>query len=96
VGTNVVSNQHEILVEGFDDASLVGDVETAVRDAFRQMALPGAWRVIVRPSCVSGRWDVTVYRLDVPHVVSRSLYPPTCQDLVSRRLRESLSDARCA
>jgi hypothetical protein len=85
-----MSSRFEILVEGVDDVSLVGEVETAIREAFQEMALPGAWRVVVKPSRTSRRWDFSVYGLDVRHVLSIAVPPNLLPDLIPRRLRESL------
>ena len=85
-----MSSRFEILVEGVNDVSLVGEVETAIREAFQEMALPGAWRVVVKPSRTSGRWDFSVYGLDVRHVLSIAVPPALLPDLIPRRLRESL------
>ena len=72
-----MTNRFEIVVEGIDDAALVSAIDTSIRDAFREMALPGSWRVVVKPSGqptqAGGRWDFTVYGLDVRHNVSIAL-----------------------
>ena len=86
-----MSNRFEILVEGIDDVSLVDKVETAIREAFQEMALPGAWRVVAKPSRTGGRWDFCVYGLDVRHVLSIAVPPNLLPDLIPRRLRESLN-----
>jgi len=86
-----MSNRFEIVVEGIDDASLVTAVESAIRDSFREMALPGAWRVVVRPSQASGRWDFSIHGLDVRHALSIAVPPHLLPNLIPRRLRESLN-----
>ena len=88
-----MSNRFEILVEGIDDASLASAVEKAIRDSFREMALPGCWRVVVRPSQASGRWDFTIHGLDVRHSLSIAVPPQLLPNLIPRRLRESLNRA---
>jgi hypothetical protein len=88
-----MSSRFEILVEGIDDTRLVDEVETAIRQAFHEMALPGAWRVVVKPSRTSGRWDFSVYGLDVRHVLSIAVPPNLLPDLIPRRLQESLNRA---
>ena len=85
-----MSNRFAILVEGIDDPSLVGDVERAIRYSFREMTLPGARRVVVRPSRVSGRSDFSVHGLDVRHTLSISVPPNMLPSLIPRRLQESL------
>ena len=85
-----MSNRFEILVEGIDDASLASAVETAIRDSFREMALPGSWRVVVRPSHANRRWDFTIHGLDVRHALSIAVPPELLPHLIPRRLRESL------
>jgi hypothetical protein len=86
-------SRFEILVEGIDDAALVDEVETAIREAFQEMALPGAWRVVVKPSGTSGQCDFSVYGLDVRHVRSIAVPPNLLPDLIPRRLREALDHA---
>ena len=90
-----MSNRFEIVVEGIDDTALVSAIETAIRDAFREMSLPGSWRVVVKPSVqptqAGGRWDFTVYGLDVPHGLSIAVPPDLLPNLIPQRLRESLN-----
>jgi hypothetical protein len=86
-----MSNRFEIIVEGIDDAVLVGAIDTAIRDSFREMALPGSWRVVVKPSHTAGRWDFNVYGLDVRHALSFAVPPDLLPNLIPRRLRESLN-----
>jgi hypothetical protein len=85
-----MSNRFEILVEGIDDQTLVDAVEKAIREAFLESALPGSWRVTVRPSEASGRWDFTIHGLDVRHALSIAVPPHLLPNLIPRRLRESL------
>ena len=74
-----MSNRLTIGVEGIGDSSLVADIESTIRESFQEMALPGAWRVIVRPSPVSGRWDFRIHGLDVRHTMSIATPPKlTC------------------
>lgn len=89
--SNEMSNRFEIQVEGINDASLVSAVEEAIRDSFREMALPGSWRVVVRPSQASGRWDFSIHGLDVRHALSIAVPPHLLPNLIPRRLRESLN-----
>jgi hypothetical protein len=86
-----MSNRFAILVEGINDPSLVTVIEKTTRDSLQDMALPGSWRVIVRPSRVSGRWDFSVHGLDVRHTLSISVPPNLLPSLFPRRLGESLS-----
>ena len=83
-------NRFEILVEGIDDASLASAVEHAIRDSFREKALPGSWRVVVRPSHATGQWDFTIHGLDVRHALSIAVPPHLLPNLIPRRLRELL------
>ncbi len=85
-----MSNRLAIVVEGIDDPSLVTDVERTIRESFQDMSLPGSWRVIVRPSPVSGRWDFSVHSLDVRHTLSIAVPPNLLPTLIPRRLGESL------
>jgi hypothetical protein len=84
-------NRFAILVEGIDDSSLVTDIEQTVRDSFQEMAVPGSWRVIVRPSEVSGGWDFSVHGLDIRHTLSIAVPPNLLPNLIPRGLGESLS-----
>ena len=88
-----MSNRLTIEVEGIDDASVVSDIDKALRDSFQEMFLPGSWRVVVRPSHVSGRWDFRVYGLDARHTMSITVPPSLLSTLIPQRLRESLE--RC-
>ena len=85
-----MSNRLTIGVEGIDDTSLVADIEKTIRGSFDDMALPGSWHVVVRPSQVSGRWDFRVHGLDVRHTMSIAAPPSLLSSLIPRRLRESL------
>ena len=84
-------NRCTILVDGINDLALVSDIEKTIRETFDEMALPGAWRVTVKPSCVGGRWDLKVQGLNVRHTLSISVPPSLLPSLISRRLSESLS-----
>jgi hypothetical protein len=90
-----MSNRFDIVVEGIDDAALVAAIETAICDAFREMSLPGSWRVLVKPSAqpanTGGRWEFTVYGLDVRHALSIAVPPDLLPTLIPQRLRESLN-----
>jgi hypothetical protein len=90
-----MSNRLEILVQGIDDTALVSAIETAIRDGFREMSLPGAWRIVIKPSAqptqAGGPWDVTVYGLDVRHALSIPVPPDLLPNLIPQRLRESLN-----
>jgi hypothetical protein len=90
-----MSNRFEILVEGIDDAALVNAIDSAVREAFREMSLPGSWRVVVKPSVHptqdGGRWDFSVYGLDVRHALSMAVPPDLLPNLIPQRFRESLN-----
>ena len=65
-----MSNRFAIRVEGVNPPALVAEIEQTIRDSFQEMALPGSWRVILRRSRVSGRWDFSVHGLDVRHTTS--------------------------
>jgi hypothetical protein len=90
-----MSNRFEILVEGIDDGALATAIDAAIRDAFREMSLPGSWRVVVKPSAqpahAGSRWDFTVYGLDVRHALSIAVPPDLLPNLIPQRLRESLN-----
>jgi|SRR2546426_7805201 hypothetical protein len=85
-----MTSRFEILVEAIDDPSIVADIRKAILDSFHEMALPGAWRVVVKPSCVNGRWDFKVHGPDVRHTLSIAVPPKLLPNLIPRRLRESL------
>src|SRR5256885_8933906 len=55
------------------------DLQKSIRQSFFDMALPGAWRVVVKPSCVNGRWDFSIHGLDVRHTLSIAV-PPNLLD----------------
>ena len=85
-----MSKRFEILVEGIDDPSLVADIRKTILDSFHEMVLPGAWRVVVKPSCVSGRWDFNFRGLDVWHTLSITVPSNMLPSRIPRRMRESL------
>ncbi len=85
-----MSARFTVIVEGIDDASIVADIEKTIRGSFQEMALPGAWRVVVKPSAVSGRFDFLVQGLDVRHAMSIAVPPSLLTALIPHRLRESL------
>jgi hypothetical protein len=95
VGHQAMSNRFEIVVRGIDDSALVAAVESAIREAFREMSLPGSWRVVVKPSGqptqAGDRWDFAVYGLDVRHELSMAVPPDLLPNLIPQRLRESLN-----
>jgi len=86
-----MADRFAILVEGIEDSSLVTYIESTIRDSFHEMALPGSWRVTVRPSRVGGRWDFSVHGLGVRHTLSITVPPILLPSLIPRRLGESLS-----
>ena len=86
-----MSERLTIAVEGLDDASLVTELETAVRESFNDLALPGPWHVVVRPSDIGGRWDFSVRGLDVRHAMSIAVPPRLLPSLIPQRLTESLN-----
>lgn len=86
----IVSSRFEILVEGVDNAALAGEVKSAIRDSFRQMSLPGAWRVVVRPAH-GGQWDFSIYGLDARHLLPIAVPLNLLPELIPRGLRESLN-----
>ena len=86
-----MSDRLTIVVEGIDDASIVGELEAAVRASFEDLALPGPWHVTVRPSPVGGRWDFSIRGLDVRHSMSIAVPPRLLPSLIPQRLTESLN-----
>jgi hypothetical protein len=86
-----VSNRFSISVHGIDDGEVVAAVEKAVRESFDDMALPGTWQIIVKPSHVGGRWDFVVQGLDVRHTLSIAVPARLLPALIPRRLVESLN-----
>jgi hypothetical protein len=85
-----MSDRFTIVVEGIEDGDVVADIDRTIRQSFHDMALPGAWRVVVKPSRVSGRWDFSVHGLDVRHSMSIAVPADLLSSLIPRRLRESL------
>ncbi len=86
-----MSNRVCIVVEGIDDPTVVAGFEQAIKDSFDELALPGPWHVVVRPSRVAGRWDFNVRGLDVRHAVSIAIPPRLLPSLIPPRLTESLN-----
>jgi hypothetical protein len=86
-----MSNRFAIVIEGIDDLTLAAEIEQTIRHSFEEIALPGSWRVTVRPSPVSGRWDFTVHGLDVRHSLSIAVHPSVLPALIPRRLEQSLN-----
>ena len=86
-----MSNRFAIVIEGIDDPSLATQIEKTIRNSFEEIALPGSWRVTVKPSPVSGRWDFTVHGLDVRHSLSMAVPPNLLPTLIPSRLVESLN-----
>lgn len=86
-----MSNRFEIVVQGIDEPTLVTEIEQTIRTVLGEMSLPGSWRVTVKPSPVSGRWDFTVHGLDVRHSLSIAVPPNLLPALIPSRLEESLN-----
>ena len=86
-----MSKRFAIIVQGIDEPSLVAEIEQTIRTLFQEMALPGSWQVVVKPSSVNGRWDFTVHGLDVRHSLSIAVPPSLLPALIPRRLEESLN-----
>ncbi len=86
-----MSSRFEIVVLGIDEPSLVTEIEQTILAVFREMSLPGSWRVTVKPSPVSGRWDFTLHGLDVRHSLSMAVPPNLLPALIPSRLEESLN-----
>jgi hypothetical protein len=91
-----MSDRIAIQIEGVDDTSLVTEIERTIRESLQQMVLPGAWRVLVKPSPVSGRWDLRFRSRDVRHVMFITVPPSLLPSLIPCRLRESLNRFRLA
>jgi hypothetical protein len=85
-----MSERFQIVVEGIDDPAAVAEIEKSIRQSLFDMALPGAWRVFVKPSRVNGRWDFSIHGLDVRHTLSIAVPPNLLSTLIPRRFRESL------
>ena len=81
-------NRFEIIVEGIDDTSLITAVEASIRDSLGELALPGSWRVVLRPS--HGQWAFAIYGLDARHSLSIAVPPHLLPNLIPHRLRELL------
>ena len=59
-----MSNRFAIVVEGIESPDLVAEIEQTIRVALQDLALPGSWRIVVRPSRVGGRWGHIRGRFD--------------------------------
>jgi hypothetical protein len=86
-----MSNRFAIVVQDIDEPSIVTEIEQTIRNLFQEMALPGSWSVVVKPSPVSGRWDFSVHGLDARHTRSIAVPPTLLPSLIPRRLEESLN-----
>ena len=86
-----MSDRFAIVVQAIDDPTLVAEIEQTIRRVFQEMSLPGSWRVIVRPSTTSGRWDFNVHGRDVRHTLSIAVPPHLLPTLIPHRLEESLN-----
>ena len=89
----VITSRIEIIVAGIDEPALADEVETAIRDALLRMMLPGAWRVAVSPSPVSGRWDLSISGPGRRHVMAITVPSRLLPSLIPSRLEESLNHA---
>lgn len=85
-----MSSRFVIAVEGIEDPSIVADIQRTIRGSFDDMALPGSWTVLVKPSPVSGRFDFLVHGTDVRHTMSIAVPPALLSALIPTRLRDSL------
>ena len=86
-----MSNRLSIEVEGVEDAAIVVEFKRAIQESFDELALPGPWHVVVRPSRVGGRWDFSISGLDVRHVLSIAVPAGLLPILIPPRLTESLN-----
>ncbi|HKB09130.1 MAG TPA: hypothetical protein VKD69_00700 [Vicinamibacterales bacterium] len=86
-----MSNRFSVTVEGIDEIDIAAEVEQAVRDSFKPLALPGAWHVTVKPSRIGGRWDFCIAGLDVRHTLSISVPARLLPGLIPSRLVDSLN-----
>jgi hypothetical protein len=86
-----MSKRVSIVVEGIEDASTVVEFKQAIQESFDELALPGPWHVVVRPSRVGGRWDFSIQGLDVRHTTSIAVPLRLLPSLIAPRLTESLN-----
>jgi hypothetical protein len=86
-----MSNRVSIVVEGIEDASMVVEFKQAIQQSFDELALPGPWHVVVRPSRVAGRWDFSIRGRDVRHTLSIAVPVRLLPSLIPPRLTESLN-----
>jgi hypothetical protein len=86
-----MSDRFAIQVHGVDDPSLVAEIDQTIRGVFQELALPGSWSVMVKPSPVSGRWDFSVHGRNVRHTLSIAVPPNLLPSLIPQRLEESLN-----
>jgi hypothetical protein len=86
-----MSNRLSIVVEGVEDAAIVVEFKQAIQESFDELALPGPWHVVVRPSRVGGRWDFSIRGLDVRHALSIAVPTRLLPSLIPPRLTESLN-----
>jgi hypothetical protein len=86
-----MSDRFAIEIEGINDPSLVADIEQTLRSAFLDIAVPGSWRVIVKPALTSGRWDFKIHGLDVRHTLSIAVPPHLLPALIPSRIEAALN-----
>ena len=85
-----MSDRITVVVEGLEEGVLVAEIEKTIHDAFRATAIPGAWRVTVKPSRVRGHWDFSVHGVDMRHTLSNAVPPALLSSLIPQRFQEAL------
>ena len=85
-----MSDRVTIVIEGIEDTTLVQDIESSIRESFDELALPGSWRVVVSPSPVSHRWDLSIHALNAQHTRSIAVPPGLLSSWIPPGLLESL------
>jgi hypothetical protein len=59
-----------VAIEDVDDASLVADIDAAIRTAFHDAGVRGRWTVALAASETRGRWDLALKGSGKRHVLS--------------------------
>lgn len=77
-------------IEGISDTAIVEKTAAAVRDSLEEQLLLGSCRVLIRPSCITGRWDITVRGAHRRHALSIASPAKLLPELIQLRLKASL------
>jgi hypothetical protein len=80
----------EVVIEGVPDLHLAKEIEHQIRQAFRDNARPGQWRVAMSPSETRGQWDLGVRGPSGFHLAAFPDRSDRLPELVAAQLRTCL------